>query len=61
MFFILFGIVANFLSIYSISYFQKVLDAFQVGDLTIKLIFVYGMIMIVTCIVNYFDTYPEQN
>lgn len=59
-FYVLLGILLAFLNLYCINYFQKVLDAFQLGNLTINMIIFYGFILIITTILNYVENYPEQ-
>ena len=57
--YILLGLVLAFLNAFSASYFQKVLDDFGKTDLSIKTIFVYGLVLVSLCILNYFDEYPS--
>ena len=58
--YILLGIVTSFLSVYCIDYFQAVLDSFGDNTLTITMIIIYGVLLLITTVLNYLDTYPEQ-
>ena len=60
LFYVIIGIVINFLELYSVTYFQKILDSFQVGSLTLIPLIIYGVILIVSTILGYVENYPEQ-
>lgn len=60
LFYVIIGIVINFLELYSVTYFQKILDSFQVGNLTLIPLIIYGVILIVSTILGYVENYPEQ-
>ena len=47
-FYVIIGIVINFLSLYSVTYYQKILDAFQFHTLTIMPLVIYGVLLIVS-------------
>lgn len=59
-FYVVIGIVATFLSLYCINYFQTIIDTFQAGKLTLKMITIYGVILVISTIINYIQNYPEQ-
>lgn len=59
-FYIVIGIVINFLDLYSVTYYQKILDSFQIGSLTLIPLFVYGILLIISTILGYLENYPEQ-
>ncbi len=59
-FYVLIGIIINFLDLYSITYYQKILDAFQYKTLTIIPLVIYGVLLIVSTILGYIENYPEQ-
>jgi len=54
------GIILNFIDLYSITYYQKILDSFQYKKLTIIPIIIYGILLIVSTIIGYVENYPEQ-
>ena len=58
-FYLLIGIVINFLDLYSITYYQKILDAFQYQTLTITPLIIYGILLIISTILGYIENYPE--
>ena len=60
LFYVIIGIVINFLELYSVTYYQKLLDSFQVGNLTLVPLIIYGVILIVSTILGYVENYPEQ-
>ena len=49
-FYILIGIVINFLELYSVTYYQKILDSFQYKTLTIMPLIIYGILLIISTI-----------
>ena len=59
-FYVIIGIVINFLSLYSVTYYQKILDAFQFHTLTIIPLVIYGVLLIVSTVLGYVENYPEQ-
>jgi len=59
-FYVLIGIVINFLSLYSVTYYQKILDAFQFKTLTLTPLIIYGVLLIISTILGYIENYPEQ-
>lgn len=59
-FYILLGIVISFLSVFCVDYFQEILDAFSNNTLTLSMVVFYGVLLLVTTILSYLDTYPEQ-
>ena len=58
--YVLMGIVATFLSLYCINYFQTIIDAFQIGELTLKMILIYGVILVVSTIIKVTDQQPKR-
>lgn len=54
------GIIINFLSLYSITYYQKILDNFQYNVLVIKQIIVYGVLLVTATLLGYIENFPEQ-
>lgn len=58
--YVLIGIVINFLDLYSVTYYQKILDAFQFKNLTILPLIIYGVLLLASTILGYFENYPEQ-
>ena len=59
-FYVIIGIIINFLDLYSITYYQKILDAFQYKTLTIIPLVIYGILLITSTILGYIENYPEQ-
>lgn len=59
-FYVLIGIIINFLDLYSVTYYQKILDAFQFKTLTIIPLIIYGVILLISTILGYIENYPEQ-
>lgn len=60
LFYVIIGVVINFLELYSVTYYQKILDSFQVGNLTLIPLIIYGVILVVSTILGYVENYPEQ-
>ena len=54
------GILLTFLELYQVTYYQKILDAFQYQTLTLTPIIIYGILLIISNILGYLDNYPEQ-
>lgn len=59
-FYVLIGITINFLDLYSVTYYQKILDAFQFKTLTLVPLIIYGLLLVVSSILGYIENYPEQ-
>ena len=59
-FYVLIGIVINFLDLYGVTYYQKILDAFQYETLTIMPLIIYGGLLIISTFLGYVENYPEQ-
>lgn len=59
-FYVLIGIIINFLDLYSVTYYQKILDAFQYKRLTILPLVIYGILLVASTILGYIENYPEQ-
>lgn len=59
-FYIVMGVVISFLSVFSVDYFQEILDSFANNTLTLSMVVFYGVILLITTILSYLDTYPEQ-
>ena len=59
-FYVLIGIVINFLDLYAVTYYQKILDAFQFGELTLLPLIIYGLLLVISTILGYVENYPEQ-
>ena len=59
-FYVLIGIVINFIDLYSVTYYQKILDAFQFKTLTVTPLIIYGVLLITSTILGYIENYPEQ-
>ena len=57
--YILIGIIINFLNIYEIKLFQRIIDSFE-SNLSISIIIVYGLVLLINLIIGYFENYPEQ-
>ena len=60
LFYVLIGIVINFLGLYSVTYYQKILDAFQFKTLTVTPLVIYGVLLVIATILGYVENYPEQ-
>ena len=60
MFYVLIGIIINFLDLYSVTYYQKILDAFQFHTLTLVPLIIYGVLLLISTILGYIENYPEQ-
>lgn len=54
------GIGLSFLSNYNINFFQKLIDKFTDGTLSLPVILVYGGLLLLLCLGNYLDEYPMQ-
>ena len=59
-FYVLIGITINFLDLYGVTYYQKILDAFQYKTLTVMPLIFYGILLIISTILGYVENYPEQ-
>lgn len=59
-FYVLIGIIINFIDLYSVTYYQKILDAFQYKTLTFTPLIIYGILLITSTILGYIENYPEQ-
>ena len=59
-FYVLIGIIINFLDLYSVTYYQKILDAFQFQTLTLVPLIIYGVLLLISTILGYVENYPEQ-
>mgnify|MGYP004524410981 FL=1 len=60
LFYISIGIFINFLNLYSITYYQKILDAFQFQTLTLFPLMIYGILLLISTILGYIENYPDQ-
>ena len=58
--YVIIGILINFLSLYGVTYYQKILDAFQFHTLTLIPLVVYGVLLVISTILGYLENYPEQ-
>ncbi len=59
-FYVLIGVAITFIDLYSITYYQKILDEFQYQKLTLIPLLVYGALLIISTILGYVENYPEQ-
>ena len=59
-FYVVIGVMINFLDLYGVTYYQKILDAFQFKTLTLAPLIVYGVLLIISTILGYIENYPEQ-
>ena len=59
-FYVLIGIIIIFLDLYSVTYYQKILDAFQFQTLTIVPLITYGVLLLISTVLGYIENYPEQ-
>ncbi len=59
-FYVLIGIIITFLDLYEVTYYQKILDAFQFKTLTLTPLIIYGVLLILSTILGYLENYPEQ-
>lgn len=59
-FYVLIGIIISFLDLYSVTYYQKILDAYQFQTLTIVPLITYGVLLLISTILGYIENYPEQ-
>ena len=59
-FYVLIGIIINFLDLYSVTHYQKILDAFQFRNLTLFPLITYGILLLISTILGYIENYPEQ-
>lgn len=60
LFYGLIGIAITFLDLYSVTYYQKILDAFQFHTLTVTPLVIYGVLLLVSTVLGYIENYPEQ-
>lgn len=56
--YVILGVILAFLNNFSVTYFRQLIDRFNNETLTISTIVVYGVILIVMCIMSYVDVYP---
>jgi len=59
-FYLVVGIIISFINLYSITYYQKILDDFQFKTLTIIPLITYGVLLILSTVLGYIENYPEQ-
>ena len=59
-FYVLIGVILNFLDLYGITYYQKILDSFQYKTLTIMPLIIYGILLVISTVLGYIENYPEQ-
>ncbi len=59
-FYVTIGVMINFINLYSITYYQKILDAFQYQTLTLIPIVTYGVLLIISSVLGYVENYPDQ-
>ena len=59
-FYVTIGVMINFINLYSITYYQKILDAFQYQTLTLIPIVTYGVLLIISTVLGYVENYPDQ-
>lgn len=52
------GVLIAFFDNFNAHYYQKLIDCFTDGSLSIKNIIVYGCALLFLCIINYYDEYP---
>jgi ATP-binding cassette subfamily B protein len=57
--YVILGVFLAFLNNFSVTYFQQLIDRFNNETLIISTIVIYGTVLIVMCILNYLDVYPE--
>lgn len=60
LFYVLIGVIINFLDLYGITYYQKILDAFQFKTLTLMPLIIYGVLLVISTVLGYVENYPEQ-
>lgn len=60
LFYLLIGIAIQFLDLYSVTFYQKILDAFQFHTLTLLPLIVYGVLLVLATLLGYVENYPEQ-
>ena len=60
-FYVLIGIIINFLDLYSVTYYQKILDAYQFKTLTLTPLIIYGILLIISTVLGYIEIYPEEH
>lgn len=59
-FYVVIGITINFIDLYSVTYYQKILDAYQFKSLTILPLIIYVLLLIISTVLGYIENYPEQ-
>ena len=59
-FYVLIGVLINFLDLYGVTYYQKILDAFQFHTLSLVPLIIYGLLLVVSTVLGYIENYPEQ-
>ena len=59
-FYLLIGVIINFLDLYNVTFYQKILDNYQYGTLKIGLIIIYGILLLAYILLSYLDNYPTQ-
>lgn len=59
--YLLSGILIAFLSSFNANYFQKLIDRFSDGTLSVSIIVIYGLALVAICLLNYLDEYPGRS
>ena len=59
-FYVIIGIIISFLDLYTVTYYQKILDSFQYKSLTIYPLIIYAVLLVVSTILGYIENCPEQ-
>ena len=59
-FYVLIGVVINFLDLYGVIYYKKILYEFQYKTLNVMLLIIYEVLLIISTILGYIENYPEQ-
>lgn len=59
--YLLSGVLIAFLNSFNANYFQRLIDRFNEGSLTIANIIIYALALVVLSILNYLDEYPKHS
>ncbi len=59
-FYVIIGIIINFLNVYEVNLFQRILDSFVIEKVSLSLIVIYGIVILFNQIIGYVENYPEQ-
>ncbi|MBQ9071927.1 MAG: ABC transporter ATP-binding protein [Bacilli bacterium] len=57
--YLLLGIFLSVLDMFNVKFFQVILDDFSIGNLSLRMIIIYGILLIIYTVLSYYDNYPS--